>query len=252
MTKGLHKTLPVFIVALCCAALLSTCASNSNRSKNPHPPMTTLHPYTPQARRLAGELKKKGIHDARVLTAIEKVPRHRFIDEKLVDYAYLDRPLPIDQGQTISQPYTVAYQTQLLELEPGEKVLEVGTGSGYQAAVLCEMGADVYSIERFYQLHLSAKETLNGLGYEPHLFYGDGFEGLPHHAPFDKILLTAAPVEIPKKLLQQLQIGGWLIGPLGGRFGQKMTKVQRVNEEEFRESEHGDFIFVPMQKGTVK
>lgn len=214
--------------------------------------MTVSQQYKSKALQLAGELKKKGIRDQRVLAAIENVPRHLFIDEKLSEYAYLDRPLPIEKGQTISQPYTVAYQTQLLELKPGEKVLEIGTGSGYQAAVLCEMEAEVYSIERYHQLYLTAKETLNKLGYHPNLFYGDGFQGLPDHAPFDKILLTAAPLEVPKTLLQQLKIGGWLVGPQGGRLGQKMIKIQRVSEEEFRESEHGDFIFVPMQKGTVK
>lgn len=249
----MKQPLPVFIVAICCAALLITCASNSsNRSRKTNTPMTVSQQYKSKALQLAGELKKKGIRDQRVLAAIENVPRHLFIDEKLSEYAYLDRPLPIEKGQTISQPYTVAYQTQLLELKPGEKVLEIGTGSGYQAAVLCEMEAEVYSIERYHQLYLTAKETLNKLGYHPNLFYGDGFQGLPDHAPFDKILLTAAPLEVPKTLLQQLKIGGWLVGPQGGRLGQKMIKIQRVSEEEFRESEHGDFIFVPMQKGTVK
>ncbi|HBQ55949.1 MAG TPA: protein-L-isoaspartate O-methyltransferase, partial [Porphyromonadaceae bacterium] len=114
---------------------------------------------------------------------------------------------------------TVAFQTELLQLKPGEKVLEIGTGSGYQAAVLCEMGADVYSIERYQELHLQAKETLNKLGYYPRLFFGDGFEGLPQHAPFDKILVTAAPEKTPEKLLNQLKIGGWMVAPIGGRQG---------------------------------
>ena len=214
--------------------------------------MTTISPQQEEAKKLARSLRRKGISDERVLTAIENVPRHLFIDEKLAEYAYIDRPLPIEREQTISQPFTVAYQTQLLELKPGEKVLEIGTGSGYQAAVLCEMKAEVYSIERYHQLYLTAKETLNRLGYHPNLFYGDGFEGLPEHAPFDKILLTAAPAEVPRELLQQLRVGGWLVGPLGGSGGQKMTLVKRVSDEEFQESEHGDFIFVPMQKGTAK
>lgn len=253
MKKGMKHPLPVFIIALCCAALLITCASNSsNRSRRTNTPMTISQQHSSKAHQLAGELKRKGINDPRVLAAIENIPRHRFIDEKLAEYAYQDRPLPIEQGQTISQPYTVAYQTQLLEVKPGERVLEIGTGSGYQAAVLCEMEAEVYSIERYHELYLTAKETLNQLGYHPNLFYGDGFEGLPNHAPFDKILLTAAPNEVPQKLLQQLKVGGWLVGPMGGRLGQKMIKVERVSEEEFQESEHGDFIFVPMQKGTVK
>ncbi|GEM_PF-102618 len=205
-----------------------------------------------EAKQLARALRRKGINDARVLTAVEKVPRHLFIDEKLSAYAYDDRPLPIEKGQTISQPFTVAYQTQLLKLQPGEKVLEIGTGSGYQAAILCEMDVEVYSIERYHLLYQTAKETLNKLGYYPNLYHGDGFEGLPEHAPFDKILLTAAPEEVPEKLLQQLKVGGWLVGPLGGRMGQKMTKIERVGEEKFRKTLHGDFIFVPMQEGTEK
>lgn len=252
--KRKKHLLPVFIVVACCTGLLITCASNSssNRNRKTETPMTTTSPQNEKARRLAEGLKRKGISDKRVLAAIENVPRHLFIDEELSEYAYVDRALPIEKEQTISQPYTVAYQTQLLELKPGEKVLEIGTGSGYQAAVLCEMDAEVYSIERYHQLYLTAKETLNKLGYHPNLFYGDGFEGLPEHAPFDKILLTAAPAEVPKKLLQQLRVGGWMVAPLGGRMGQKMTVIKRVGEEEFRESEHGDFIFVPMQKGTAK
>ncbi|MGI6520054.1 MAG: protein-L-isoaspartate(D-aspartate) O-methyltransferase [Fermentimonas sp.] len=205
-----------------------------------------------EAIKLARALRRKGINDARVLAAVEKVPRHLFIDEKLSAYAYHDRPLPIEKGQTISQPFTVAFQTQLLKLQPGEKVLEIGTGSGYQAAILCEMGVEVYSIERYHLLYQTAKETLNKLGYHPNLYHGDGFEGLPEHAPFDKILLTAAPEEVPEKLLQQLKIGGWLVGPLGGRMGQKMTKIERISEEKFRKTLHGDFIFVPMQEGTEK
>lgn len=136
-------------------------------------------------------------------------------------------------------------------MKPGEKVLEIGTGSGYQAAVLCEMKAEVFSIERYHNLYESAKETLNKLGYYPNLFFGDGYAGLPEHAPFDKILITAAPEKVPEKLLQQLRIGGWMVVPVGGKKGQKMTVIRRVGEHEFKESEHGDFIFVPMQEGVV-
>ncbi|RNC66184.1 protein-L-isoaspartate(D-aspartate) O-methyltransferase [Proteiniphilum sp. X52] len=214
--------------------------------------MTDLSRPHREAKKLAKELRKKGISDERVLTAIGNVPRHSFIDEQLWAYAYQDRPLPIESGQTISQPFTVAYQTQLLQPQAGEKVLEVGTGSGYQAAILCEMEAEVYTIERYHNLYQTAQETLNKLGYYPHLFFGDGFEGLPEHAPFDKILITAAPEKIPEKLLQQLRVGGWMVVPVGGRAGQKMTVIRRVSENEFKESEHGDFIFVPMQEGTVE
>ncbi|MFA6837636.1 MAG: protein-L-isoaspartate(D-aspartate) O-methyltransferase [Dysgonamonadaceae bacterium] len=203
-----------------------------------------------EAENLSKELRRKRISDERVLTAIGKVPRHLFVDTNLREYAYIDEPLKIEKGQTISQPYTVAYQTELLKLKPGEKVLEIGTGSGYQAAILCEMDVEVYSIERYYELHLKAKKRLNKLGYYPKLFFGDGFEGLPEHAPFDKILVTAAPEEIPKKLLRQLRVGGWMVVPLGGRQGQKMTVIKRINEDNFNISEHGDFIFVPMQTGT--
>ena len=214
--------------------------------------MTDLSRHYHEAKKLAKELRKKGISDERVLTAIGNVPRHSFIEEHLWAYAYQDRPLPIESGQTISQPFTVAYQTELLQPQAGEKVLEVGTGSGYQAAILCEMGAEVYTIERYHNLYQTAQETLNKLGYYPHLFFGDGFEGLPEHAPFDKILITAAPEKIPEKLLQQLRVGGWMVAPVGGRVGQKMTVIRRVSENEFKESEHGDFIFVPMQEGTIE
>lgn len=205
-----------------------------------------------KAEELAKELRRKGIGDEQVLAAIANVPREKFVAESMAEFAYLDRPLPIEEGQTISQPYTVAFQTELLQLKPGEKVLEIGTGSGYQAAVLCEMGAEVYSIERYRELYLTAKERLNSLGYTPQLFHGDGYEGLPEHAPFDKILITAAPVEIPEKLKEQLRIGGWMVLPLGGRQGQKMTMVKRTDEESYRTTTHGDFIFVPMQKGSEK
>lgn len=213
--------------------------------------MTRSSPHKlEKAEKLARELQSKGIRDERVLAAIACIPREVFVDEALADMAYLDRPLPIEAGQTISQPYTVARQTELLQLLPGDKVLEIGTGSGYQAAVLCEMGAEVYSIERYRELHVQAKETLSKLGYTPHLFHGDGFEGLPDHAPYDKILITAAPEEIPPKLKAQLRIGGRMVLPLGGRERQLMTVVKRLSETRYSTTEHGDYIFVPMKKGT--
>ncbi|MGI6048050.1 MAG: protein-L-isoaspartate(D-aspartate) O-methyltransferase [Petrimonas sp.] len=249
----MKHVLSFILIAFCCAVSV-TCANNKNR-QNKNTGSLVVSPSqdnTSEAKKLAEGLRRKGITDKRVLAAIGNIPRHKFIDESIREYAYLDRPLPIDKGQTISQPYTVAFQTELLQLKPGEKVLEIGTGSGYQAAVLCEMEAEVYSIERFQDLHLKAKETLNKLGYHPNLFFGDGYEGLPEHAPFDKILITAAPEKIPEKLKQQLKVGGWMVVPVGGRMGQKMTVIKRVSKDKFHESEHGDFIFVPMQEGTEK
>lgn len=251
MKTRMKQSLTFILICFCCAGSVACAHPQKKETKKLNKQVSnTLQPPTGAVKKLAEGLKRKGISDKRVVAAIENVPRHLFIDERLAEYAYLDRPLPIEKGQTISQPYTVAFQTELLKLKPGEKVLEIGTGSGYQAAVLCEMDAEVYSIERFRELYLKAKETLNKLGYYPHLFFGDGFEGLPQHAPFDKILVTAAPEKIPEKLLNQLKIGGWMVVPVGGRQGQKMTVIKRTGNHKFRESEHGDFIFVPMQKGT--
>lgn len=241
----------LFTIILCCA-VLATCSSNKTKGRTSNTDVNMNYQQMTEAAKLAKQLEHKGISDQFVLKAIATVPRHEFVDEEIRGAAYLDRPLPIEKGQTISQPYTVAYQSELLRIKPGEKVLEIGTGSGYQAAILCEMGAEVYSIERFEELYLSAKKTLNSLGYYPNLFYGDGYEGLPEDAPFDKILVTAAPEEIPKKLMHQLRIGGWMVVPVGGRQGQKMTIIRRIGEDSFEESEHGDFIFVPMQKGIEK
>ncbi len=251
MKTRIINSLSFILLAFCCAGPVA-CANNKNKQNERPENQVVGAPQnnTGEAKKLAEELKRKGITDKKVLAAIGNVPRHLFIDKSLAEYAYRDRPLPIEKGQTISQPYTVAFQTELLRLKPGEKVLEVGTGSGYQAAVLCEMDADVYSIERVQELYLKAKERLNKLGYHPNLFFGDGYEGLPQYAPFDKILITAAPEKIPGKLLDQLKIGGWMVVPVGGRQGQKMTVIKRVSEDKFRESEYGDFIFVPMQQGT--
>jgi len=251
MKTRMKRSLTFILIGFYLAGPAACAHPQKNETQKPNKQvMDTLQHPTGAAKKLAERLKRKGITDKRVLAAIGNVPRHLFIDERLAEYAYLDRPLPIEKGQTISQPYTVAVQTELLKLKPGEKVLEIGTGSGYQAAVLCEMDAEVYSIERYQELHFQAKETLNKLGYYPRLFFGDGFEGLPQHAPFDKILVTAAPEKTPEKLLNQLKIGGWMVAPIGGRQGQRMTVIKRISNDKFRESEHGDFIFVPMQEGT--
>jgi protein-L-isoaspartate(D-aspartate) O-methyltransferase len=202
-------------------------------------------------KKLVEELRRKGITDEEVLRAINKVPRHDFMDPAFLNHAYVDKAFPISSGQTISQPYTVAVQTSLLEVKKRDKILEIGTGSGYQAAVLAEMGAKVYTIERFRELYLKAQHTLSSLGYNADFFYRDGYEGKPQYGPYDGILITAATSEIPGKLLQQLKIGGRLVAPLGSSISQVMTLVICTDEEKFEYSSHGSFIFVPMIKGTV-
>jgi protein-L-isoaspartate(D-aspartate) O-methyltransferase len=202
-------------------------------------------------KKLVEELRKKGISDEDVLKAIDRVPRHLFMDPAFLIHAYVDKAFPITSGQTISQPYTVAVQTSLLKVNKRDKILEVGTGSGYQAAVLCEMGAKVYTIERFRDLYLKSQRTLTSLGYNADFFYGDGYEGKPQYGPFDGIIITAAAPEIPPKLLPQLKTGGRLVVPVGNSLSQIMTLVVRKGEDEWETTEHGNFVFVPMLKGTV-
>jgi protein-L-isoaspartate(D-aspartate) O-methyltransferase len=200
---------------------------------------------------LVRELRQKGITDEEVLRAIDIVPRHLFMDPAFLSHAYVDKAFPIASGQTISQPYTVAVQTSLLKVKKRDKILEIGTGSGYQAAILAEMGAKVYTIERFRELYLKAQATLTSLGYSADFFYGDGHVGKPQYGPYDEILITAATNEIPSGLLNQLKIGGRLVVPLGDNNSQIMTLVQRTGEDAFEYSSHGLFVFVPMLKGTV-
>jgi protein-L-isoaspartate(D-aspartate) O-methyltransferase len=202
-------------------------------------------------RKLVDEIKRKGIRDQAVLDAINKVPRHLFMDSSFTKFAYKDQAFPIGSGQTISQPYTVAFQTELLEVKKMDKILEIGTGSGYQAAVLIELGAKVYTIERQKKLMLKAKALLPKIGYHPHFFYGDGYSGLPSYAKFDKILITAAASDIPDKLLEQLKVGGRMVVPIGSSYSQTMTLVIKTGENDYRRSEHGYFVFVPMLKGKV-
>jgi len=199
--------------------------------------------------RLVQEISLKGIRDQRVLEAVGKVPRHLFMESGFVQFAYVDKAFPIGAGQTISQPYTVAFQTELLQVEPGQLVLEIGTGSGYQAAILCELGAKVYTIERQKQLFEKVRQFLPCIGYYPFFYYGDGSMGLPTDGPFDGIIVTAATREIPEDLLNQLKIGGRMVIPVGGAFSQKMTLVVRLSETEFDISTHGDFVFVPLLGG---
>ncbi|MHC1705627.1 MAG: protein-L-isoaspartate(D-aspartate) O-methyltransferase [Tenuifilaceae bacterium] len=199
---------------------------------------------------LVEEIKSKGITDQRVLEAINKVPRHYFMDSGFINFAYKDSAFPIGAGQTISQPFTVAFQTQLLNIQPLEKVLEIGTGSGYQTAVLLEMGAKVFTIERQRELYLKAKAQLEEMGYHPHFFFGDGYLGMPSYGPYSKILITAGAPEIPEKLIEQLEIGGKLVVPVGDKNLQEMILVEKISSSETKTSRHGNFIFVPLLKGT--
>lgn len=195
---------------------------------------------------LVSLLKEKGILDNNVLEAIKKIPRHLFLDSSFSEFAYQDKAFPIEAGQTISQPYTVAFQTQLLEVKKEQKILEIGTGSGYQTAVLCVMGAKVYSIERQTKLFKQTSNLLPKLGIRPkHLSFGDGYKGLPSHAPFDSIIVTAGAPIIPQPLMAQLKIGGRLVIPVGDK-NQIMTLLIRKNETQFEKHEFGDCKFVPL------
>lgn len=197
---------------------------------------------------LANVLEAKGINDERVLKAIRKIPRHLFMDSSFEAHAYQDKAFPIAAEQTISQPYTVAFQSQVLEVKPGDKVLEIGTGSGYQTAVLLELDAEVYSIERQHELFKKTSMFLPRLGYKPKRFiFGDGYKGLSEEAPFDKIIVTAGAPYVPKALLAQIKVGGRLLIPVGDQE-QVMTLFIRKSPKEFEKHELGDFRFVPMLK----
>jgi protein-L-isoaspartate(D-aspartate) O-methyltransferase len=197
-------------------------------------------------KKLATVLEAKGITDKKVLDAVRKIPRHLFIDSSFEDHAYQDKAFPIAAEQTISQPYTVAFQSQTLEISAGEKVLEIGTGSGYQTAVLLEMKAEVYSIERQQELFKKTSLFLPKLGYRAKkLIFGDGYKGLPEIAPFDKIIVTTGAPFVPKPLLSQLKVGGRLLIPVGDKR-QIMTLFIRKSAKEFEKHELGDFAFVPM------
>jgi protein-L-isoaspartate(D-aspartate) O-methyltransferase len=201
-------------------------------------------------KQLVDTIRQKGITDARVLEAILQIPRHFFMDSALMKIAYEDRAFPIGEGQTISQPYTVAYQSQLLELRPFEKVLEIGTGSAYQACVLAEMGAQVYTIERQKKLFDSNKQfpylkKYHGLKF----FYGDGFEGLPTYGPFDKVIVTAAAPFIPPRLIEQLKAGGRMVIPVGEGQVQRMLRLTRQVDGTATQEIFDDFSFVPMIEG---
>lgn len=213
--------------------------------------MTDTFEAKGKRKKLVAELKQKGISDEEVLRAIDTVPRHLFMDAAFFIHAYVDKAFPISSGQTISQPYTVAVQTSLLRVKKRDKILEIGTGSGYQAAILAEMGAKVYTIERFRELFLKAQRILTSLGYSADFFYGDGYEGKPQYGPFDGIIITAAAPDVPEALLKQLKNGGRLVVPVGNTGTQIMTVIERTGPDSFERTEHGNFVFVPMLKGTV-
>lgn len=197
-------------------------------------------------RRLVEVLQQKGITQAAVLNAIGAIPRHLFLDSSFVDHAYQDKAFPIGADQTISQPYTVAFQSEQLQLTSGMKVLEIGTGSGYQTAVLCHMGAKVYSIERQHELFRTSLKRLPALGFKPKkLIFGDGYKGFPEQAPFDRIIVTAGAPSIPEALLAQLAIGGKMVIPVGEEH-QKMIVITRTTANDFEQLVLGDFRFVPL------
>lgn len=212
--------------------------------------MTESTKFINRRRRVMDRIAKRSDIDDKVIEAMNRVPRQMFIDSRFEEMAYHDKPLPIAAGQTISQIYTVAMQTNLLKLREGDSVLEIGTGCGYQTAVLCELGYKVYSIERHEELYHIAKQNLEKLGYKAMVVYGDGFEGMPHCAPFDGILITCGAPEIPEKLVKQLVINGKMVAPIG-RDLQEMMVIQKTGEQKNRVTKEGAYKFVPMLPGIV-
>ncbi|MEN9742447.1 MAG: hypothetical protein RLZZ65_252 [Bacteroidota bacterium] len=203
-------------------------------------------------RQLVEELAAMGITDQRILDAFNAVPRHFFLDNAFDEQAYTNMAFQIGSGQTISHPYTVAFQTQLLELEKSMKVLEIGTGSGFQTCILCQLGARVYSIERHQPLHRAARQMLDFFRYNASLFFGDGYKGNKVYAPYDRILVTCGAPDIPQELLLQLKPGGIMIIPVGEGVEQKMLKIVKAPDETLQITEFGTFKFVPMLERTVK
>lgn len=201
--------------------------------------------------RLVATLRAKGISDENVLKAFDKVERHRFVESFLWQRAYDDAALPLHCGQTISQPFTVAFQTQLLEIRKNDMVLEIGTGSGFQAAILNAMEAKVYTLERQMDLFVKTKALLSQLAPQIVMFCGDGFRGLPDYAPYDKIIVTCGAPAVPPLLLQQLKVGGIMVIPVG-TGEQVMTRIVKLSEEEFKEEQYGNFVFVPMLENVKR
>ena len=197
-------------------------------------------------KKLVKLLEQKGIANSNVLDAIGKVPRHYFFDNAFVEHAYQDKAFPIGEGQTISQPYTVAFQSEKLGIKPGNKVLEIGTGSGYQACILLEMGVELFTIEYQKVLYERTRKFLPKMGYKANFFYGDGSEGIPKKAPFDNIIVTAGAPLVPKSLVNQLTIGGILIIPVGNNDKQKMYRITKLAENKLKKEEFDFFSFVPL------
>ena len=204
-------------------------------------------------RQLIAQLRQDSrITNEAIFEAFDKIPRHFFLDLAFVEQAYTNMAFQIGAGQTISHPITVAFQTQLLDIQRGDKILEIGTGSGFQTCILCQMGAKVFSIERQRELHLKAKKIIHDLNFTPRLSFGDGYLGLPLIAPFDKIIVTCGAPDIPQTLKDQLKIGGVMIIPIGEGSEQIMKRIVKVSETEFQEEELGTFKFVPMLERKVK
>jgi len=208
--------------------------------------------YKGMRKKLINELREKGISQESILDAFDRVPRHYFLDNAFAEQAYSNMPFQIGSGQTISHPYTVAFQTQLLDINRGDKVLEIGTGSGFQTSVLCALGAKVFSVERHKPLHLKAKSILQKLGFTPRLSFGDGYKGLPLFAPFDKVIITCGAPRIPTDLVDQLKIGGIMIIPIGEGDEQEMKRITKISATALEIEEFGVFSFVPMLEQRVK
>lgn len=208
--------------------------------------------YQGMRRKLIKELSDKGIQDTKILEAFDAVPRHYFLDNAFAEQAYSNMAFQIGSGQTISHPYTVAFQTQLLDVNRGDKILEIGSGSGFQTSILCELGAKVFSIERHKALHLKAKNILRHLNYNARLSFGDGYKGLPTFAPFDKIIITCGAPGIPSELVNQLKVGGVMIIPIGEGEEQQMKRITKLSDTEIEQEDFGVFRFVPMLEKKVQ
>ncbi len=210
--------------------------------------MQDTYKHKGMRRELIGELRGMGIRDERILEAFDLIPRHFFLDLAFTNQAYSNIAFRIGAGQTISQPYTVAFQTELLNLKKGDRVLEIGTGSAFQTCILCQLGAKVVSVERQRELYVRARKMTEQFNFNPRLYYGDGYKGQPAFAPYDKVLVTCGAPYIPDALKTQLKIGGVLVIPLGDGNIQRMIRLTRISEEEFKEEDFGNFSFVPMLK----